>query len=285
MSSTHRLGFISTLALFLLATHATAQGCGFADAPCRTPLGEYYVALPERESENPRPVLLHFHGAGGSGMASTNNRNTFKAFLDAGWVVIAPQGEPREGSEYLGWNLYVPNSGRTRDEVAFAREILEDAEKRFGVDLDYAVASGYSVGGTAVWNVACHAPELFYAFLPVAGGFLRPQPEICQGPVRLLHTHGWLDKTVPIEGRPIRGERLQGDVFQGLQVWRATNNCTTPRPDVVDARDQYWDRTWSDCDAASALRLVLHPGGHSVPNWWAETALNWIEAHRKADSE
>ena len=39
------------------------------------------------------------------------------------------------------------------------------------------------------------------AYAPVAGSFWRPHPdmEACAGPVDLLHTHGWRDKTVPLD--------------------------------------------------------------------------------------
>ncbi|MEO0760221.1 MAG: alpha/beta hydrolase-fold protein [Pseudomonadota bacterium] len=260
--------------LALAVLPAAAQGCGSAEAPCRVPLGTYRVALPEDPAAGPRPVLVHFHGGGRSGSMVVANP-VFRPFLDAGWVVVAPDGLAREGASWLGWNLYIPNGGRTRDEPAFARQVLEDAARRFGVDRRRAVASGYSVGGSAIWNIACRAPDLFHAWLPVAGGFWRPHPEVCAGPVRLLHVHGWQDGTVPLEGRPIRGVRLQGDVFEGLQVWRAVNGCESPKADLVAVDGPYWTRSWTGC-AAGSLTMLLHPGGHSIPAWWPETALAWL---------
>ncbi len=149
-----------------------------------------------------RPVLLHFHGAGGSGAASAGNRDIFGPFLDAGWAAIAPDRRPRAGSDWLGWNLYIPNGGRDRDEVAFVREIGDDAAGGFGIDPGFAVASGFSLGGSAVWNLACHGPDLFYAHAPVAGGFWRPHLETCEGPVRTL-AHAWLGRwDHPARGPP-----------------------------------------------------------------------------------
>lgn len=265
------------LAVLGAALSTGARACGSAGDPCQTGLGTYHVALPDDPPTGPRPVLVHFHGAGGTGAASAGNRALFRPFLDAGWVIVAPQGTAREGSEYLGWNLYVPNSGRDRDEVAFVREVFDDATARFGLDRDRAVASGFSVGGTVVWNLACRAPQLFLAFAPVGGGFWRPHPEVCAGPVRLLHTHGWSDRTVPLEGRPIRNERMQGDIFEGLQTWRRANGCDNPRPDRNEAGEAYWSRVWTACADDTALGLLLHPGGHTMPPWWANTVLDWVE--------
>ena len=92
--------------------------------------------------------------------------------------------------------------------------MLDDAEKRFNIDRDRVLMTGYSIGGSNVSYLACREPEIAAAFAPVAGGFWRPHPEDCAGPVKLLHTHGWRDQTVPLEGRPL-GETPNGRVEQG----------------------------------------------------------------------
>ena len=130
-----------------------------------------------------------------------------------------------------------------------------------------------------VTYLACEAPESFAAYAPVSGGFWRPHPAGCAGPVRLLHTHGWSDTTVPLEGRFLGGGRFQqGDIFAGLEIWRAANRCPDQRPDAHAATGPFWRRSWTGCAPGSALELALFPGGHTVPEGWADLALDWFEA-------
>ena len=120
---------------------------------------------------------------------------------------------------------------------------------------------------------------------PVAGGMWRPHPVECEAPVRLLHTHGWTDGTVPLEGRVLRGGSLQdpekvvqGDVFATMELWRLTNGCVNHKPDRFDIGDRYWRRAWDRCAPGSALEFMMHAGGHAVPRGWAPLALEWFEA-------
>ena len=106
--------------------------------------------------------------------------------------------------------------------------------------------TGYSIGGSIASYLACWEPELGAAFAPVAGGFWRPHPEDCAGPVKLLHTHGWRDQTVPLEGRPIRDTGIkQGDIYQTLALWREENGCAKYRADKFITDGPFWRRIWT----------------------------------------
>lgn len=129
-----------------------------------------------------------------------------------------------------------------------------------------------------VTYLACAQPDAFPAYAPVAGGFWRPHPEACAGPVKLLHTHGFVDSTVPLEGRPLGGGRfLQGDIYEGLTLLREANGCAAPDPDGYRETDIYMRRFWN-CEAGSALEFALWPGGHAVPPGWADMTLDWFES-------
>lgn len=263
------------LALLALLAATPAIACGGADEPCTTPLGTYHVMRPA--VDGPVPAFVYFHGAGGSG------RTIFEApFAEAlvarGYAVIAPNGLERPDSRFgPGW-FFRPESPALRDELAFTRELIADAAARHGVDAERVVLSGYSIGGSLVWYLACRDRTLAAAYTPYAGGFWRPLPTDCDGPVRLLHTHGWRDQTVPLEGRPLGGGAIyQGDIFAGLAIWRAENGCDLLRADEFDTEGRYWRRAWTSC-ADGALELALWPGGHVPPDAeWATMAADWVE--------
>jgi polyhydroxybutyrate depolymerase len=268
---------LSTLLAPLTPTPAMANSCGGPDAACAVALGDYNIVLPEKSNKAPVPVVVHFHGAGGTGAGVTRNRGMMKPFLDRGYAVIAPNGLGREGRKGGFWS-FIPGRPKLRDELAFTRQVLDDAVAKFGIDRDRVLLTGFSIGGSLTWYLACQAPTDFAAYAPVAGGFWRPHPTDCAGPIKMLHTHGWVDSTVPLEGRPIWGGVIhQGDIFQGLQLWRAENGCNAGRPDKFSTKGRFWRRTWTSCDPGTALQMAMHAGGHGVPKGWSTMALDWFE--------
>ncbi len=260
------------------APAAAGQRCGMPDNACTVALGGYHIALPEKPAPGPIPVVLHFHGAGGSGAGVLANKAMVGAITERGYAFIAPNGLGREGRNGGYWS-FIPGRPIQRDELAFTRQVLDDAVAAFGLDRNRVLLTGFSIGGSMTWYLACQSPTGFAAYAPVAGGFWRPHPTDCAGPVKLLHTHGWKDSTVPLEGRPIRGGEIhQGDIFLGLQLWRAKNGCNAGRPDRFNTDGPFWRRVWTSCDPDTALELAMHAGAHGVPAGWAAMALDWFEA-------
>ncbi|MEM6664974.1 MAG: alpha/beta fold hydrolase, partial [Pseudomonadota bacterium] len=263
-----------------IVTGAPAHACGGADEPCTAPLGTYHVALPDTPApQGGYPAVVYFHGAGGAGKRIFDNTAMLDTLTARGFAVIGPDGMERPGSRFgPGW-FFRPESPALRDEMAFTRAFLDDAASRHGINRERVVLSGYSIGGSLVWYLACHDPGVAAAYAPFAGGFWRPHPEDCAGPVRLLHTHGWRDQTVPLEGRPLRnGQIYQGDVFEGFQVWRQENGCTKLRADQFVTDGPFWRRIHTSCTPGTALEFALHPGGHSRPGAdWATLVANWFE--------
>lgn len=258
----------------------TSPECGVVGNLCKTSLGEYAIKLPQTASQKPIPALLYFHGAGGSGPRSMKNTAMIKAFTDKGYAVIAPSGLKRPNTRFgPGWS-FLPFREKQRDEAQFTREIIADASQKFGIDPNSILMSGFSIGGSLTWYLACEDPSLAKAYAPVAGAFWRPHPKAkeCKGPIKMLHTHGWRDGTVPLEGRPLGGGRIyQGDVFHGLKVMREVNQCDQLRADKFETSGKFWRRKWTKCLPESALEFALHTGGHSVPKEWAKMAIEWFE--------
>jgi polyhydroxybutyrate depolymerase len=270
-----------------LSTAFAEQNCETASAGngdiliCQVPLGEYAIHLPQRDDGKSVPALLYFHGAGGSGPKAMRNRGMVNAFVDRGYAVIAPSGLKRPNSRFgPGWS-FSPIRVKQRDELAFAKQIIADAANQHNIDAESILMSGFSVGGSLVWYLACQNSDVAKAYAPVAGAFWRPYPSStdCQGPIKMLHTHGWRDGTVPLEGRPLGGGRIyQGDVFQGLKILREVNGCSQLRANAFETSGTFWRRKWTRCTPGSALEFALHQGGHGVPKGWASMAIDWFEA-------
>lgn len=278
-----RVAFVLGFLLFLALPQASLAGCAGSSEPCNiegaTLAGSYHLALPEGEApEDGWPAIVFLHGWGGEGAAVLRSQGRVLAATARGYAVIAPDGSPRDGRDGRSWHFH-PGDRDGRDEAAFLRAVADDAAEQFGLDRGKMLLAGFSIGGSMTSYVACEAPESFDAYAPVAGSFWRPHPEDCAGPVRLHHTHGWSDGTVPLEGRSVGGGTLtQGDVFAAMSIWRKANRCPQENPDQATKQGDFLVRAWRECADQAALVFALHPGGHIVPDDWTGMVLDWYEA-------
>ena len=279
---------VLSLALLTLPVLAAAgERCGAVDAPCTIEGGEYHVALPDGWAGG--PAVIHLHGYNGSGAKVIGNTGFARGFTARGYALIAPSAlpwRPDRDNSATDWSVR-DGSIYPRDDVAFLAEVLADAETRFGIDRRRVLMTGFSRGGSMAWDVACIAPGTAAAFAPVAGAFWDPLPEKrprkgCAGPVKLLHSHGFTDRLAPLEGRLMNFggiDYAQGNIFEGLQIWRRVNGCAEgSRAGAYLTDDKLWRKIWTDCAPGAALELALHPGGHGLPKGWATMVLDWFES-------
>jgi polyhydroxybutyrate depolymerase len=265
---------VVTLATLLYASIAAAE-CNGAPEPCRLPDGTYHIILPKGET-GPHPAILLLHGYGGEGMGFIRNDGMVQLFLDRGYAVIAPDGQMRESGKGRSWDFH-PDRPTTRDEAAFLIAVADDAAAKYGLKRTAMLLAGFSIGGSMTSYLACQHPDAFAAYAPVAGSFWRPHPATCKGPLRLFHTHGTSDRTVPLTGRPITPDFVQGNVPEAMQIWRKTNGCKSETPDQTEKLGIYAIQHWTNCQPGSDLVFALHDGGHSIPKGWAQMALDWFE--------
>jgi len=262
------------LALSFLATPTLAQSCGSAANVCSIESGTYHIRLPESGART--GTVVHLHGGGGQGKSLLKGGMAREA-LKRGYAFIAPNGEHPGARFPRNWAVRAKNFGHEKDDIAFLRDVLADAASRHGINTQTVLLSGFSRGGSMAWDVACFAPDFASAYAPAAGAFWDTLPERCKAPVTLMHTHGWADRTVPLEGRPLwEGSVAQGDVWASLKIMRETNGCDNRQPERTSLQAGNMWRHWSDCKAGR-IDLMLHPGGHGAPKGWAATVLDWFE--------
>ena len=135
------------------------------------------------------------------------------------------------------------------------------------------------------WDMACLAPESARAFAAYAGGFWEPMIGGCRAPVHLHHAHGFRDRTVPLEGRPLVFLGIpfeMGDVFKALKIWTAVNGCSQ-HAKKASTEGAFWIKSWTGLEAGS-VTLALGPGGHSRPKGWVGLVLDWFEALPEDDT-
>lgn len=270
--------FIILIAMSLLtAGRALALDCGGEADPCKIAGGEYHIAVPSGWQGG--AAVVHLHGYGGTGDKVIRNKDFVERFTARGYAVIAPTALPWHENKPADWALRDGWITYPRNDVMFLRDVLADAVERAGVDPDRVLLTGFSRGGSMVWEVACLAPDFARAYAPASGGFWLPMTADCAGPVHLLHTHGFADPLVPLEGRTWHNTEFditvsQADIWEGLRLWRRENGCPSNAAEH-DVAEGLWRKRWT-CESGS-LELLLHPGGHSYPMGWTKIVLDWFE--------
>ena len=254
--------------------------CGGADQACQVTGGDYHVVLPQSPpGASGYPVVVHLHGWSSSGrqvLAAWGER-LVEPVTERGYVLVLPNGLAGQSGR-RDWAVRDGFQAGRRDEGAFLKRVLDDVAAIAPIDRSRLLLTGFSRGGSKVWDLACEAPGSFTAFAPLAGGFWNPLPESCAGAVRMLHVHGWRDATVPLEGRRLGDSGLvQGDIVAGLKILRDASDCRRRTANARGRDGDLWWRVWSSCAVGSDFRFVLFPGGHHSPKGWADLVLDWFE--------
>ncbi len=252
------------------------QACD-THTPCTVEGGDYFVSLPKGwNGRAPLPAVVFFHGYNGSAEAVMADGPLVAALSEDGLALIAPQGA-RDARGQRTWSF--PGGQKLeRDDFACVDRLRKDMAARWPIDSARTLASGFSVGGSMVWYIACRTPNLFAAYAPVAGAFWSPEPETCVAPVSLRHIHGFNDQTVPMTGRVLRGGAMrQGDVMKSFSTLKALDQCP-PSPARNTRAGPLTCETWParTCGSGHELVLCLHDGEHDIEAEWVRDGARWL---------
>lgn len=232
--------------------------------------GTYLTVLPPAwDGRTPLKLLIFIHGWQSSAANTLADADVTGPAAKAGYLLVAPDGVSKS------WSLHAGPAGK-RDDLRFVHDVLDDVRRRWPTDPRHIVASGFSVGASLVWDIACHDPSGFTAFLPLSGGFWVPLPEACVAPVNLRQTHGRADTTFPLAGRGIGQRMRQGNVIDGFSRWRAVDGCPA-QPDGQSMEGDLDCETWRACASGRVLQLCLHPGGHMIEARHLAAGLAWAD--------
>ncbi|MEM1047128.1 MAG: PHB depolymerase family esterase [Pseudomonadota bacterium] len=211
----------------LLLVPGSALACG-VDSDCLIGERYYRIAMPAGHTAGePVGAIVFAHGYRGRADRAIRNPGLRGLADELGVALIAAKSS---GDDWAIANAPSPNKVEGADELAYFDALVEDAARRFPIDRNKLLVTGFSAGGMMVWTLACERGDLFAGFAPLAGTFWRPVPDACAGaPVNLFHYHGTQDRIVPLGGRPI-ADTHQGDVRRAVDMLARTGSYTAPRP-------------------------------------------------------
>lgn len=210
------------------------------------------------------PVVLMFHGGGGTGLQLEERSSRMSPVADReGFVVVYPDGTGRT------WNAggcCGPAARDAVDDVGFVGALLDHLEQELCIDRRRVFASGMSNGAMMSHRLACEASDRIAAIAPVAGVEMSPTCAPAR-PVPVLQVHGTADGHVPWEGGV--GCGLAGVAFTSvpatMEGWRLRNGCSSTTSVVLEQGDGTCTGFDGCPIAGETVLCAIASGGHSWP--------------------
>jgi polyhydroxybutyrate depolymerase len=232
----------------------------------------YHLHVPSAVGPTPAPLVLVFHGGGGTG-PGTERLTRFTALADReGFLVAFPEGVEKnwnDGREFTGSRAHRDHV----DDVAFVTALIDAIGRAHAVDPRRVYATGISNGGIFSHYLAAHLSARIAAIAPVVGGIADP-PEAWlrpEQPVSVLMLQGTRDPLVPYHGGAVafgRGKII--DTEEAARRWAALNGGREPvrEPLPADGKDRCGGlRTIypGGRDGSEVTLVRLDGGGHTWP--------------------
>lgn len=234
----------------------------------------YLVHVPPGGAGVAHPLLLVFHGGGGTARSMPRFTHLDGIADREGLIVVYPQGVDRH------WNDGRDSIRNKVDDVGFVRALLDAVERDHAVDRSRVYATGISNGAIFVERVACELSGRIAGIAAVAGTLARDYQPRCRParPVAVLQFDGTADPVMPYGGGKVAdfGGHGEGGVVLSVDAttafWARVDACassTGAEPLPLRAafdRTRVSRRDWTQCRGGSAVALyTIRDGGHTWP--------------------
>ncbi len=160
------------------------------------------VHVPASYTGASTPILLTFHGFGGTAedhMAWAD----FRDLADSeGFVVAYPQGSLLDGSPH--WNSAAPSADNKSDadDFGYVDKLLDTIGAAYALDDNRVYAAGFSNGGMMSFGLACYRTDRIAAIASVSGAMLDDIGVACMPahPTSVMTLHGTNDPVIAYNG-------------------------------------------------------------------------------------
>ena len=175
-----------------------------------------------------RPLLLAFHGAGGTGAGMQSFSGLDRAAGDAGFVILYPNAALVNWAEGCGCGIA---DRLAVNDTGFVAALITRAVDRYQVDPARVYAVGYSQGGLFATRLACEMSDRVRAVAIVAAAMSAPLAARCrpERSVPVLFVQGADDNTYPAAGSG-EGRLHLLSIAEAAERWRELNGCAPASP-------------------------------------------------------
>jgi len=279
--------------IILLGSSISVPGQGSPQQPKRLGPGDHSLSVnvngrertytvhvpPKYDGKTPMPVVLMFHGGGGTARGAIKETSWPDKADKAGFLAVFPEGSrtnPSKPARFVGnpqtWN---DGSGRfnagkqNSDDVGFTNALIDDLTVRFAVDPRRIFVSGFSNGSSLAYRLGVELSNRIAAIAPVSSSGLRLKNPSLSRPVSLIAIHETEDPLNPIEGGDVKLPRGEVDPRPPLQetilTWARMLGCPL-EPKVVHDQDGVKSVSYAPCkDNSEIVFYTIEGMGHTWP--------------------
>ena len=233
---------------------------------------QYLIYLPANfdPAEN-MPVLFHFHGGGGSPEGAIQWESDNRPLADAErFIAVYPAALFYDGCTC--WN----NEGKYSngiDELGFAAAMIDAMIVEYNADPDRMYASGFSLGGSMMWDLMCYMGDRFAAIGVVAANMWQWTYADCDpaSPTGLIHVLGTNDFYAPYNGN-------QYSISVAIQnaYWVSVNGSetTAEETNLGGGVTRYLWPEGEGCHTVAHYRR--QGGGHDWPSFATQAIWDYV---------
>ena len=234
----------------------------------------YLLHLPTDPDDGPIPLVMAFHGGGGSAASFRKLTGLNDAADEHGFAVAYLQADNANGQAI--WGTYRDTTGDPAADLAFVDALIPELVGNHGLDPARVYATGLSNGGEMSFLLGLTRPDTIAAIAPV-GMHLTPaltENTSPSRPIPTLNIVGWEDPQVPFDGGTIAAS---GDAVlssaETLAFLRTLNGVADQTVEITMLPDTADDGTTSVRNAFHAVgpneadlqRITVIGGGHTWP--------------------
>jgi polyhydroxybutyrate depolymerase len=232
---------------------------------------------PENNISTVHPLVLFFHGAGGSAETAARLYGWEKQADQQQFVVAFPEALPAQLNDPVSFRSNprfwrngrpdLPNPDRV-DDIGFVTELLDYLKARFRIDPHRIYAAGFSSGGGMTFAVGVALSRQLAAIAVIASHLFVPNPTLAR-PVSLFYLIGTADPLCPLSGGEVRlpwgGIWHEPPVLKSIEAWQRLLNCPS-EPIVVRDTDGVRElRYGPGNDNSEIIFYAIENMGHNWP--------------------
>lgn len=239
----------------------------------------YRLYVPAGYGSERLPLVLAFHGAGGSpeGLAELTG---FDALADRERFAVAyPAGVFADSSSARSWNA---SAGDGVNDVQLARDVIADVGARLAVDAERIYVTGFAAGARLASRLACELADVLAAAAPVAG-LQYPDGCVPAAPISIVAFHGKADavhRYARIEGSAPEWRTSFETAAEG---WRKALECPAGAMEGGFAREpSLVVRVYPPCAGGADFMLyVSETDGHVWPAGAVERIATFFRSRKR----
>ena len=218
---------------------------------------EFLVQFPE-DISGLAPVIIDFHGGGGSAVDQFLTSNLARLSDREGVVLVYPQANEGTGSVWNTLRSREGNKVAEVDDFGFIGSIIETLKLNPAIDASKIYLSGYSNGAAMAYQVACHLNSDIAGFVVMSGLFPVENDHPCQ----ITHeTPGIIVNGTWDRERPMSGiEGYTRSVRDAASWWALQNGVS----EGVVGTFAGVERTVYESTSGTQIQLFVVEGGEHV---------------------